>query len=533
MDSLSLFQSMQGNANPIAAYEAGTRLANSMLAIQSQQAQQVFQNLYNTAQQAESRRQFEQTLAFKQQELQDQSARGWFNAETQRMAYDPSRQKPTIDPSAFAGSPPQIVDIGGGRQAAFTANRFGGDWDILPQAKTTGSLPPAGIITVNQAQQQPMPMGIPTTPNPSFDSGERGQFAAPPTDMGPSEYPFDNSGTYREDWAVASKGQQIPQPSQVIPSQQTSIPGITVAPQERPVSMPSAPQQPIPTADVITATPNAAMFGDATQVGTIGANTPNQLSVPPAASAINPQRPVVTADELQPSTARKSQDSWPSVGQQPEVIHDGFGGLTKKGRGLNGEKTIQYGTVNEKGQMRWLGEPESMQSEIVPKVVTVKGITFAQTGKNSWSIYKPDGEKQGLSDAGQMMALEKIYEEKKEIAKNESNLAEEDAAIKATLATNDDATVKAKSAAFKAEIGHLPKSPADWDYASKAYERSLKSQRYEEYNRLLEVSREKVDRLEGLLLPGATELQSPQSGPATTTGNTTSVGKDYLNRVKK
>jgi hypothetical protein len=494
---------MQGNVNPMGAYAAGSKLANDMLAIQSQQAQQVFQNLYNSAQQAENRRQFEQTMAFKQQELQDQSARGWFNAETQRMAYDPSRQKPTIDPSAFAGSPPQIVDIGGGRQAAFTKNRFGGDWEILPQAKTTGSLPPAGVI-IPGGQPEPMPTTSGSgmySPNSPMDSSL-----------------FQDTGTV----------QAIPD-NPLLPA----LPGITVAPQERPVSMPSAPTQPIPTADVITATPNAAMFGDATQVGTIGANTPNQLSVPPAASAINPQRPVVTAAELQPSTARKSQDSWPSVGQQPEVIHDGFGGLTKKGRGPNGEKTIQYGTINEKNQMRWLGEPESMQSEIVPKVVTVKGITFAQTGKNSWSIYKPDGEKQGLSDAGQMMALEKIYEEKKEIAKNESNLAEEDAAIKATLATNDDATVKAKSAAFKAEIGHLPKSPADWDYASKAYERSLKSQRYEEYNRLLEVSREKVDRLEGLLLPGATELQSPQSGPATTTGNTTSVGRDYLNRVRK
>jgi hypothetical protein len=518
MDSLSLFQSMQGNVNPMGAYAAGSKLANDMLAIQSQQAQQVFQNLYNSAQQAENRRQFEQTMAFREQQAADESARGWFNAQTQRMAYDPSRQKPTIDPSAFAGSPPQVVDIGGGRQAAFTKNRFGGDWDILPQAKTTGSLPPAGIITANQAQQQPMPAGViipggQPEPMPTA-SGSGMNLPNPPMDSSL----FQDTGTV----------QAIPD-NPLLPA----LPGMAVAPQERPVSMPSALPQPIPTADVITATPNATMFGDATQVGTIGSNTPNQLTVPPAASTINPQRPVVTAAELQPSTARKSQDIWPSVGQQPEVVHDGFGGLTKKGRGPQGEKTIQYGTINEKGQMRWLGEPESMQSEIVPKVVTVKGITFAQTGKNSWSIYKPDGEKQGLSDAGQMMALEKIYEEKKEIAKNESNLAEEDAAIKATLATNDDATVKAKSAAFKAEIGHLPKSPADWDYASKAYERSLKSQRYEEYNRLLEVSREKVDRLEGLLLPGATELQSPQSGPATTTGNTTSVGRDYLNRVRK
>jgi hypothetical protein len=504
-----------------------------MLEIQSRQAQQVFQNLYNSAQQAENRRQFEQTMAFKQQELQDQSARGWFNAETQRMAYDPNRGQTEGPP--ITAMQPQVTDLGRGLVSVRKATRGGFQHQIFQTKESSSNrgLPPAGIITVNQAQQQPMPAGIPITPNPPFDSGERGQFAAPPTDMGPSEYPFDNSGTYREDWAAASEGQQIPQPSQVIPSQQSAIPGITVAPQERPVSMPSALPQPIPTADVITATPNATMFGDATQVGTIGSNIPNQLAVPPADSTINPQRPVVTAAELQPSTARKSQDSWPSVGQQPEVVHDGFGGLTKKGRGLQGEKTIQYGTINEKGQMRWLGEPESVQSEIVPKVVTVKGITFAQTGKNSWSIYKPDGEKQGLSDAGQMMALEKIYEEKKEIAKNESNLAEEDAAIKATLATNDDATVKAKSAAFKAEIGYLPKSPADWDYASKAYERSLKSQRYEEYNRLLEVSREKVDRLEGLLLPGATELQSPQSGPATTTGNTTSVGRQYLNRVTK
>jgi hypothetical protein len=491
MDSLSLFQSMQGNVNPMGAYAAGSKLANDMLAIQSQQAQQVFQNLYNSAQQAENRRQFEQTLAFKQQELQDQSARGWFNAETQRMAYDPNRGRAEGPP--ITAMQPQVTDLGSGLLSVRKATKDGFQ-DQIFQTKESSSnrgLPPAGIITVNQAQQQPMPAGIPNTPNPPFDSGERGQFAAPPTDMGPSEYPFDNSGTYREDWAAASEGQQIPlTPIQPIPPAAEVIPPRQMG-QPAPIEQPSMPRQ-------------------------MGQPSSTQPSVSVIENA--PQR---------------STDSWPSADQPPEVIHDGFGSLTKKGRGLQGEKTIQYGTINEKGQMRWLGEPESVQSEIVPKVVTVKGITFAQTGKNSWSIYKPDGEKQGLSDAGQMMALEKIYEEKKEIAKNESNLAEEDAAIKATLATNDDATVKAKSAAFKAEIGHLPKSPADWDYASKAYERSLKSQRYEEYNRLLEVSREKVDRLEGLLLPGATELQSPQSGPATTTGNTTSVGRDYLNRVKK
>jgi hypothetical protein len=379
-----------------------------------------------------------------------------------------------------------------------------------------------------------MPAGIPKTPNPPFDSGERGQFAAPPTDMGPSEYPFDNRGNYREDWAAAPEGQQIPQPSQVIPSQQSAIPGITVAPQERPVAMPSAPTQAIPTALVITARPSTEMFGDATQVGTIGSTMPNQLSVPSAASAINPQRPVVTAAELQPSTSKKSQDKWPQPGQPPVVIHDGTGGLTKLGRGLNGEPTVQYGTINTKNDMRWLGEPEAVQSESapLPRVVAVNGITFAQTGKNSWSIYKPDGGKEGLSDAGQMVALDKIYEERKEMAKAESNLAEEESLIKSSLTSNNQKDVDAKSAAFKAEMGHSPKSPADWDYATKAYERMLKSQRFDELNRSLKVSREKVNRLEELLLGGVLEPQTPTAGP-TLTAPASNIGRQYLNRVTK
>jgi hypothetical protein len=368
MDSLSLFQSMQGNVNPMGAYAAGSKLANDMLAIQSKQAQQVFQNLYNSAQQAENRRQFEQTMAFKQQELQDQSARGWFNAKTQRMAYDPNRGQTEGPP--ISAMQPKVTDLGRGILSVAVPGRNGLEYKIITGADTpeSRSLPPAGIITANQAQQQP------SAQQPSMPaSGGEGLYSPNP--------PMDSS-LFQDSGPV----QTVPD-NPLLPA----LPGNQTAPQ-----IPLAPIAPVPSADVITRAPanpqqsnlqigmtqpspsadvimqniqndqslqaSRALTGEP---GTIGYSTPSQLSGPSTPSWINPQPPVVTAQELQPRQ-QKQQDNWPRINQPPEVIHDGFGGLMKKGRGPQGEKTVQYGTINPNGEMRFLGQPQVIPERTSP-----------------------------------------------------------------------------------------------------------------------------------------------------------------------
>lgn len=179
MDSLSLFQSMQGNVNPIAAYEAGSRIANQMLLAQ----QSNFKDLFDAAKFGESKRQFNESMAFKDRELQDQSARGRYNAETQRMAYDPNRGQTEGPP--ITAMQPQVTDLGRGLLSVRKATRDGFQDQIFQTGgrsageQSQSAFPPgisfSGDPTVPSANEAiPIPSGSPEptgySPNPIIDS---------------------------------------------------------------------------------------------------------------------------------------------------------------------------------------------------------------------------------------------------------------------------------------------------------------------------------------------------------------------------
>jgi hypothetical protein len=231
MDSLSLFQSMQGNVNPMGAYAAGSKLANDMLAIQSQQAQQVFQNLYNSAQQAENRRQFEQTLAFRETQAADESARGWFNAETQRMAYDPNRGRTEGPP--ITAMQPQVTDLGRGLVSVRKATRDGFQDQIFQTGGRSGStqqqsaFPPgisfSGDPTMPSANEViPIPSGSPEpsgySPNPIIDS-ESGMpvFNADGNYILGDAAPGETGGGDPETYGVPTGGMAPPAQSGLVP----------------------------------------------------------------------------------------------------------------------------------------------------------------------------------------------------------------------------------------------------------------------------------------------------------------------------
>lgn len=266
MDSLSLFQSMQGNVNPIAAYEAGSRLANQMLNVQSQQAQQVFQNLYNSAQQAENRRQFEQTMAFRETQAADESARGWFNAETQRMAYDPNRGRAEGPP--ISAMNPIVRNLEGGGRAVFLPSERGGRWDMAPanaagstQSQSQSAFPPgisfSGDPTMPNANDViPIPSGSPEptgySPNPIIDS----ESGAPVFDAN-GDYILGNAATGEtgggdpETYGVPTGGMAPPAQSGLVPPRPIPPASVinTPAPQAQPANL--GINQGIPPADTI------------------------------------------------------------------------------------------------------------------------------------------------------------------------------------------------------------------------------------------------------------------------------------------
>lgn len=265
MDSLSLFQSMQGNVNPIAAYEAGSRLANQMLNVQSQQAQQVFQNLYNSAQQAENRRQFEQTMALKERELQDQSARGWFNAQTQRMAYDPNRGKAEGPP--ITAMQPQVTDLGRGLVSVRTATERGfNDRIFQTSGRSTGEQSPSAFprgisfsgdpIMPSANDVIPIPSGSaePTgySPNPIIDS-ESGMpvFNAGGNYILGNAAPGETGGGDPETYGVPTGGMAPPAQSGLVPPRPIPPASVinTPAPQAQPANL--GINQSIPPADTI------------------------------------------------------------------------------------------------------------------------------------------------------------------------------------------------------------------------------------------------------------------------------------------
>ena len=384
MDSLSLFQSMQGNVNPIAAYEAGTRLANSMLAIQSQQAQQVFQNLYNSAQQAENRRQFEQTMAFREQQAADESARGWFNAETQRSFSDArlgqqSQGVPTFEPYVTSVDGERLLVTPGARgqrvfdriaqprqgSAPKPTARFkeglnplgsaveviGAQEAIIPQQP----IAPTQQAPMPSSAQPPMPAGIPSTPNPPLDVGSSGQFAAPPTDMGPSEYPFDNRGTYREDWASGA----------AMPSAQEAI-------------MPQVAQPPMSQMETMLPAPAPT---------TVPASTIEQ---PPMMmeSARNRDYPAYV-DQMMPAL-RRGEEVARSLGSGEfgEVYRYKDGEIQVRTMKATGEPTTEWSPFDKSGSVRVnFNDPESIQRAFA----TVDAISSA-SGTDYQATFGKDGE---------------------------------------------------------------------------------------------------------------------------------------------
>jgi cation transport regulator ChaB len=258
---------MQGNVNPIAAYEAGSRLANQMLNVQSQQAQQVFQNLYNSAQQAENRRQFEQTMAFRETQAADESARGWFNAKTQRMAYDPNRGKAEGPP--ISAMNPIERNLEGGGRVVFLPSERGGRW-VMPPANATGStksqspsaFPPgisfSGDPTMPNANDViPIPSGSPEPTsepvNPLFNlQPERPSFDADSNYIPGNAAPGETGGGDPETYGAPTGGMAPPAQSGLVPPR--PIPPASVinapAPQAQPANL--GINQSIPPADIIT-----------------------------------------------------------------------------------------------------------------------------------------------------------------------------------------------------------------------------------------------------------------------------------------
>jgi hypothetical protein len=271
MDSLSLFQSMQGNVNPIAAYEAGSRLANQMLNVQSQQAQQVFQNLYNSAQQAENRRQFEQTMAFRETQAADESARGWFNAQTQRMAYDPNRGRAEGPP--ISAMNPIVRNLEGGGRAVFLPSERGGRWDMAP-ANATGStksqsaFPPgisfSGDPTMPSANEvipipsgSPEPTGLSVNPLIDFES-DAPVFDAEGNYILGDAAPGETGGGDPETYGVPTGGMAPPAQSGLVPPRPI-LPASVInapAPQAQPANLGS--NQYIPPTNTITGALNLA-----------------------------------------------------------------------------------------------------------------------------------------------------------------------------------------------------------------------------------------------------------------------------------
>lgn len=384
MDSLSLFQSMQGNVNPIEAYAAGSRIANQMLQVQAQQGQQVFENLFRSAQQNQQRQQFEQTMAMRERQFQDESARGWFNAETQRSfsqdrlaqsgqpvpSFDPyvtqvdgerllvtpgargQRQFSRIPEGGQASQPkPTARFMPGINPAGSAVEIIGAQEAIIPQ----GQIAPAQQQPMPSSAQPPMPAGILNTPNPPIDTGSSGQFAAPPTDMSVSEYPFDNQGTYREDWVSGA----------AIPSAQEAI-------------MPQVAQPPMSQMETMLPAPAPA---------TVPAST---ITQPPMMmeSARNRDYPAYV-DQMMPALRRGEEVARAlGSGEFGEVYRFKDGEIQVRTMKATGEPTTEWTPFDKPGSVRVnFNDPESIQ-----RAFTTVDLISQAAGTDYQATFSKDGE---------------------------------------------------------------------------------------------------------------------------------------------
>lgn len=467
MDSLSLFNAMRTGANPIDAYAAGSRIANEMLQIQARQGQQVFQNLFAAAQQMESQRQYEETMAFKRQELADQSARGWYNAETQRMAYDPSRQRSQMDPFAFASSPPQIVDIGGGRQAAFTPNRFGGNWDMLPQPSereegVTFDIPQgySGPVADLIRPQGQTGGAMPTTP-----AGDQGMLGSPnpPLDM-----------------MMPQAGEQGPNPL-LPPPPQASIDQANAAG----VGLPM--EAPIPPAEVIM--PTREMGQAAPVVGT-GQRQMGSANIVPA-----PQR-------------QQGGIQYPKGEANAWFTGDHFGGI-KTWTDENGQRMAQR--IRRTSSGFTTDVPYKVDKEKLPPPMKIGSVTLhplpLEGGAWTWREEEKDQDKP-LSEAT-------VYMVERDLEKLEAERLNVEQRLRDTVS---EATKKEQ---FKSRYNREATSPQDLEEGAKLY--------HEPDRRKLEAIDGAILRRKQKLGIESASPQPPTA--TTPTAPASSIGRQYLNRV--